>query len=243
MSQRNTVFKGDLYDCLMHYGKTLPKGKKAPGAREALVKATGVCDSTVREWLRGAAKPVGLRYFQTTVFLYDLGYDVSAMRIPQGLARVMFRMLGYGVVNPEAAQLGMRFEAVNSLFEYARGGRPISLHKERYTRGFIEHALALVSPELRSKIMSPEPLPLPVGPQPIEQPSVYTNMTAQQVLLQMLRSMIVGILPLAEVALGDDITQADRRWLRDNIPNDGLVRLSQVLAGLCSEKSREALKK
>lgn len=121
------------------------KGETRRKVADILANLTGVTRFTAYRWMRGDMTPRGLHYFQVSCWLAEHGNAPTGYHIPQGQARVLFRMLGYGKITPEQARQGARFRTISSVYRYARGF-PISNYRRDMLQKVIAEHLKAIHP-------------------------------------------------------------------------------------------------
>lgn len=132
----NEGFRGHLEECLKHLGARFadrfPKGSKgAAEARRPMAEFCGVNIHTATGWLyRSDHLPQGEEYIKVMCFLELNGYRViESEKLPQR-CRNFARLIGYGLIETQAAAEMLSYNATSSLFKVLRGEVGVSAEVE-----------------------------------------------------------------------------------------------------------------
>ncbi len=129
------VERGHLDECLDHLARQisqLPKGSRATGkAKRPLIEFSGVAETTVKLWLKGADLPKGLNRLKLICYLDMIGYRVIEFESHPADVKGFIELLGYGVMAPaDAAQL-IGFSQTGRIYEVLSGKQTLSEPKRQ----------------------------------------------------------------------------------------------------------------
>ena len=218
------VFSGSTRECLIHYGNNLPGkgGKRSPEARQPMADFVGCDNYLIYRWFNSEHMPIGENLLRVMAWLYTQNYKLTEWEKLPKLAQQLILILAHKLRSFDQMQGDLRYRSRDSLLSVLRGAN-MAPAKIRAA-----HALIARFP-INTEATKAEIVEL----------KQTTGSVDHRVIIDSLGHHIDAMLPLAQLVLSEEFSVEERRRLREQVSDDGLLTLAQVLNGLCSARSRE----
>lgn len=234
------VMKGTTVECLRHYGTMLPADKMKP--REPLADYCGVAPHAVWTWLTGRIEPQGESLLRARHFLEEQGYHVTELerlKVEMPVSYELSRLVAHNVISVEEVVKRVGFTCRSWFYRTVfYRGKPLPERLRRMEQIVKE----LASKDVGVKTVVPT-VALEVKGEKREEAALrFSNGKAKVSEKQLTLDTLVGVLkvamPLVERVLSDAFDGEDRGYVREQLGNNGVFKLSNGLNRLCGEKAR-----
>ncbi|MBT4849942.1 hypothetical protein HON36_03765 [Candidatus Parcubacteria bacterium] len=219
-------FVGTTQECLIAYGETLATGRAAKGARKPMADYTNMVDRAVYRWVTGSVMPIGENLVRCRVFLERQGYLCQELKAIHRCVRRLAEIFSDGEVTFDFAQESLGFKAHDSLLALLVGRQKFSSRqsaRDKWNR--------FLAPYKKKEEANKPTRPMVSSHDP--------DSLRHQATIGVLGHQVQAMMPVAMYLLSDKFSDAERRELRNSIPDDGLQELARMLLALCSKESRK----
>lgn len=201
---------------------------------EPLLEFTGAPPQTVRRWVKGKCKPMGIFLVRLRYFLESRGYPLESLEKLAPEVRDYGMLIACGRVSVEEAVRSLGITSQPYLFRILRGDIKSSSHvwakkMREVVKGHGQTTGRGVSKSAEETVQAKVSL----------SKSGVKVTSDRQLILLALSKQISAMLPLAERVASDKFSVEDRRMLREMAGDGVIFRLSNLLTKLCGERARE----
>lgn len=225
-------------ECLRHFARRRwpPKGNKdADKAKAPLADFIGIKTDSLRRWLTGRAKPIGLQLTRLALAMESVGYAVAELHEIHEESRMLTELLSFRIISMNDALALLELKRVQSALDVAHG-------KNRTTPEKLAKLAVLYLSRKTEIEMARKNLAASLGtPQVLHTESqghVKKSSAVSETELQALALNIVTLKDLlAHVAR--DSMPGQRRAFRELVGNQTMFEFTNAVIKLSSERARE----
>ncbi|MCX6746263.1 MAG: hypothetical protein NTX00_04605 [Candidatus Parcubacteria bacterium] len=238
-------------DCLRRYLAKLNSGAKGCAKdREPIMKFVGLDDPrSLRSWLTGEYKPIGLRMVKVRYFLENLDYKLLELEKLDRKIYELGKLIAFGKLDLSqvSQELGYRDR---SLLEILHGKKKTSQDKLDRINQLLQNFAKGSKEPSKISLPSPKAEPLVVKAAPAaESPQlqIVPNLEEETIsLLGILKNVTALLKPRLDHLLSDKVSAESRHNFRQRAGRERVFDLSNEfyhlnfqLNSMCSEKARE----